>query len=83
MEENSAAHPVLFPRYSSPLSALRYLFRTEKDATQWSRDKLNSLFTHLDIEESVLSVTITEMSKLEGLSPKLCSWSLSVLQEFL
>jgi len=39
---------------------------TEKDATQWSRDKLNSLFTNLEIEDSVMSVTITEVSKCEG-----------------
>ncbi|XP_003741976.1 activator of 90 kDa heat shock protein ATPase homolog 1 [Galendromus occidentalis] len=39
---------------------------TEKDATQWSKDKLNALFTNLEIEDTILSVTITEVSKFEG-----------------
>lgn len=41
-------------------------FRTEKNACQWSKDKLNALFTNLEINDSIINVTVKEMKKCEG-----------------
>lgn len=41
-------------------------FRTEKNACQWSKDKLHSLFSDLEINDSIMSVQIKELKKCEG-----------------
>lgn len=42
------------------------LFRTERDATNWSSDKLKSLILGLSVENEEGSCEVTEVSKLEG-----------------
>lgn len=41
-------------------------FRTERDATNWSSDKLKSLILGLSVENEEGSCEVTEVSKLEG-----------------
>lgn len=42
------------------------LFRTERDATNWSSDKLKSLLLGVSVENEDGSCEVTEVSKLEG-----------------
>lgn len=42
------------------------LFRTERDATNWSSDKLKSLLLGVSVESDEGSCEVTEVSKLEG-----------------
>lgn len=39
---------------------------TEKKASGWSKDKLTALFAGLEIRDSIMTVTIKELSKCEG-----------------
>ncbi|OQR79022.1 activator of 90 kDa heat shock protein ATPase1-like [Tropilaelaps mercedesae] len=39
---------------------------TEKNACQWSKDKLNSLFADLEINDSIMCVQVKELKKCEG-----------------
>lgn len=41
-------------------------FRTERDATNWSSDKLKSLVLGVTVENDEGSCEVTEVSKLEG-----------------
>lgn len=43
-----------------------YFFRTERDATNWSSDKLKSLIVGLTVENEEGSCEVTEVNKLEG-----------------
>lgn len=42
------------------------LFRTERDATNWSSDKLKYLLLGVSVENEEGSCEVTEVSKLEG-----------------
>lgn len=42
------------------------LFRTERDATNWSSDKLKSLVLGVSVENEEGCCEVTEVSKLEG-----------------
>lgn len=42
------------------------LFRTERDATNWSSDKLKSLLLGLSVENEEGGCEVTEVSKVEG-----------------
>lgn len=41
-------------------------YRTERDATNWSTDKLKSLLLGLSVENEEGKCEVTEVSKLEG-----------------
>ena len=42
------------------------LFRTERDATNWSSDKLKSLLLGLNVESEEGICEVTDVSKVEG-----------------
>lgn len=43
-----------------------FFFRTERDATNWSSDKLKSLLLGLSVEDDEGACEVTEVSKLDG-----------------
>lgn len=40
--------------------------RVEKNATHWSKERLNDLFAGQALEKGAIKVNFTELSKLEG-----------------
>jgi activator of HSP90 ATPase len=41
-------------------------FRTEKNATPWSKDRIKQLLCQIEIEKGAVTIKLTEVQKLEG-----------------
>lgn len=64
MNENAVNIIIFTSSVSSP--SVLDLFRTERDATNWSSDKLKYLLMGLSVENDVGTCEVTEVSKVEG-----------------
>ena len=62
----NVSHHALRPYIQSERRAVLCRSRTERDATNWSSDKLKSLLLGLTVENEEGACEVTEVGKVEG-----------------